>query len=244
MIGKYGSPSSSSGVIRKPSSPTRSLDYVVDSEANHLHTSVPLYAFTFTVPTIIKDLGYTAAQAQLLTVPPYVLGAITTVVAALLADKHQTRWPFIVFPYCVASIGFIGLLVIPHPAYPGLTYGWLFFITGGLYPPVITMASWLGNNLAPTWKRSVGIALGISLANAGGIVGSNIYIAKQAPRYWLGYGFSLGCVIVAILATFTLRFAYKSANKARDKMSEESIRANYTERASMFQMRCNRDLAN
>lgn len=202
---------------------------------------MPLYAFTFTVPTIIKDLGYTAAQAQLLTVPPYALGAITTVLAARLADKHRTRWPFIVFPYCVASVGFIGLLATPHPKYPGLTYGWLFFITGGLYPPVITMASWLGNNLAPTWKRSVGIALGISLANSGGIVGSNIYIAKQAPRYWLGYGFSLGCVVVAILATFTLRFAYKSANRARDKMSEENIRLKYTERRSRFRdlMICN-----
>ena len=195
---------------------------------------VPLYAFTFTVPTIIKDLGYSAANAQLLTVPPYVLGMITTVLTSRLADKRRTRWPFILYPYAVASIGFLGLLVIPHPKFPGLTYGWLFFVTGGLYPPVITMASWLGNNLAPTWKRSVGIALGISLANAGGLVGSNIFIATQAPRYPLGYGFCLGCLIVAILATLVLRYAYTSINTKRDKLSEDEIRSRYTERKSSF----------
>jgi hypothetical protein len=127
-------------------------------------------------------------------------------------------------------IGFLGLLAIPHPRFPGLTYGWMFFIPAGVYPPVITMASWLGNNLAPTWKRSVGIALGISLANAGGLVGSNIYIEEQAPRYWTGYGFCFGILLTAILATLVLRFAYKRANKQRDLMNEADIRAKYSER--------------
>lgn len=184
------------------------------------------------MPTIIRDLGYTAAQAQLLTVPPYVLGMITTVVTARLADKYRKRWPFIIFPYMIAAVGFLGLLAIPHPAYPGLTYGWLFWVTAGLYPPVITMASWLGNNLAPTWKRSIGIALGISLANAGGLIGSNIFIAEQAPRYWLGYGLCLTFVVIAILATLVLRYAYKRANTKRDQLSETDIRSKYTDRES------------
>lgn len=229
MTGKFGLLSSFSGGIRKSS-----MLRVRESQVHHFENRVPLYAFIFTVPTIIRDLGYSAANAQLLTVPPYILGMITTVLASRLADRRKTRWPFIVYPYIVASIGFLGLLAIPHPAYPGLTYGWLFFVTGGLYPPVITMASWLGNNIAPTWKRSVGIALGISLANAGGIVGSNIFIAEQAPRYPLGYRFCFGCVVVAILATLVLRYAYKKANDRRDKLSEDEIRIRYTERKSPF----------
>ena len=72
--------------------------------------------------------------------------------------------------------------------------------------------------------------MGISLANAGGIIGSNIFIANQAPRYWLGYGFCFGCVCTAILATLVLRYAYKRANEKRNKLSEEEIRAQYTER--------------
>lgn len=203
------------------------------SLANSTWSSVPVYAFTVTAPTIVLSLGYTAANAQLLTLPLYVLGLITTLLCSWLADRRRNRWLFIVIPYSVGAIGFLGLLAIPHPKYPGLTYGWLFFITAGLYPPVIAMASWLGNNLAPTWKRSVGIALGISLANAGGIIGSNIFIANQAPRYWLGYGFCFACVCMAILATFVLRFVYKRANQKRDRLSEEEIRARFTERKSI-----------
>jgi len=131
-------------------------------------------------------------------------------------------------------IGFFGLLAIPHPKYPGLTYGWLFFIPAGCYPSVITMVSWLGNNLAPTFKRSIGIALGISLANAGGIVGSNIFIANQAPRYWLGYGVCFAFLCIAILSTLVLRYAYKRANDKRDKLNEADIRAQYTERKSIL----------
>lgn len=74
---------------------------------------------------------------------------------ARLSDKYRTRWPFIVVPYTFGAIGLLGLLVIPHPQLPGLTYAWLFFIPAGLYPPVIVMAGWLGGNLAPTSKRAV-----------------------------------------------------------------------------------------
>ena len=40
---------------------------------------------------------------------------------------------------------------------------------------------------------------------------------------------SLGFVGIAICATFVLRFAYKRANEKRDAMSEEDIRAKYSE---------------
>lgn len=94
---------------------------------------------------------------------------------------------------------------IPQPKYPGLTYAFLFTVPAGVYPPLIGILSWFGNNLAPTWKRAVGMALLISLGNLGAAVGSNIFIANQAPRYRLGYGFCLGIVRAAIACTLVLR---------------------------------------
>ena len=73
------------------------------------------------------------------------------------------------------------------------------------------------------------MALLISLGNFGGAVGSNVFIAKQAPHYWLGYGFCLGIVTAAIACTLILRIAYGRINKQRDAMSEDEIRAKYTE---------------
>ncbi|KAJ9638747.1 hypothetical protein H2204_004223, partial [Knufia peltigerae] len=63
----------------------------------------------------------------------------------------------------------------------------------------------------------------------GGAVGSNIFLAKQAPHYWLGYGLALGMIAAAIISTFILRIAYGVLNKKRDQMNEEEIRAKYTE---------------
>jgi MFS family permease len=190
---------------------------------------IPVYAFTFTAPTIIKDLGYTSAQAQLLTIPVYFAGLVSTIGFSWLADRRRSRWPFVVVPYGISLVGFLALLVIPHPKLPGLTYAFLFPITIGVYPAVITLVSWIANNIAPTSKRACGLAMSIMMGNFGGAIGSNIYLAQEAPRYWTGYGVSIACCALAIVSTFVLRWAYKRENWKRDQISEEEVRATYTE---------------
>lgn len=112
-----------------------------------------------------------------------------------------------------------------HPALPGLTYAFLFCIPVGVYPPLIGLVSWVGNNLAPSWKRAVGMALLICMGNLGGAVGSNIYLEKQKPHYWLGFGFGLGVSIAAILATVALKFEYERLNRGREAVDPDQIRA-------------------
>ncbi|CAH0058004.1 unnamed protein product [Clonostachys solani] len=144
--------------------------------------TIPVYGFTFTAPTIIHELGYSAEQAQLLTIPIYAVGLVATLLVSWLADRYHRRWIFIMIPYTVALIA-------------------------GVYPPAITLFAWLSNNLSPTWKRrATGMALSIMLGNIGGAIGSNIYLARESP---------VG--------------AYASANRKRDEMSEDEIRAKYTE---------------
>lgn len=198
-------------------------------------SSISTYGFNFSSPTIIQELGYTAANAQLLTVPVYFFGACSAIFFARLADKRQTRWLFIVIPYCIALVGFVAILATTRTSIPGLTYFFLFFITGGLYPSIIGCISWVGNNLAPSYKRAIGMALLMTIGNLGGAIGSNIFLQEEAPHYWLGYGFSTGVITVAILATLILRGVTVAINKKRDRVSEEEIRAQYTEGNSLNQ---------
>ncbi|KAM0717210.1 hypothetical protein Q7P37_007062 [Cladosporium fusiforme] len=191
--------------------------------------SIPLYGFTYAAPNIILGLGYTSVEAQLLTVPVYFVGACSTVLFAWLSDRHQSRWPFILIPFTIAACSFVALLAIPHPRLPGLTYAFLFGIPAGVYPPIIGILSWIGNNLAPTWKRSVGMALLISIGNLGGAIGSNIFLEEEKPNYWLGYGFSLGILLAGMTATLIIRLSYGSVNKRRDKISEAQAREQYSE---------------
>lgn len=158
------------------------------------------------------------------------MAVIGTPAIAIFADKYQTRWPFIAGPYCISAIGFLGLLSIPHPRLPGLTYAFLFCIPVGVFPPLIGLVSWVGNNLAPSWKRAVGMALLIMMGNFGGAIGSNIYLEQQAPNYWLGYGMGLGISVAAIAATFVLKFEYERLNRQKEGMGTEAeIRARFTD---------------
>jgi hypothetical protein len=73
------------------------------------------------------------------------------------------------------------------------------------------------------------MALLISMGNLGGIAGSNIYLAREAPHYWTGYGFTLAVLVSGIVATIALRITFKRINAQRSAMSEEEVRAKYTD---------------
>ena len=192
-----------------------------------------LYRFTATVPSVIQGLGYTSANAQLMTIPIYVFAAILTLIFAWASDLTRKRSPYIIAGYSIAVCGFIAQLAIPKPAYPGITYGFLFPVAGGLYCPFTCLVSWIGNSLAPSSKRAVGMALLISVGNMGGIMGSNIYLSREAPKYTTGFSASLDMCCTAILMTFVLRWAYAKENRLRDELiaehGEDAIRARYSE---------------
>jgi len=195
--------------------------------------TVGVYGFTATVPSVIKGLGYTSANAQLLTIPIYVFAAILTIIFAWASDLTRKRSPYIIAGYSIAVCGFIAQLAIPKPRYPGITYGFLFPVAGGLYCPFTCLVSWIGNSLAPSSKRAVGMALLISVGNMGGIMGSNIYLAREAPKYQTGFSASLAMCCLAILMTLVLRWAYAKENRKRDELiaehGEEAIRARYSD---------------
>lgn len=194
--------------------------------------TVGVYGFTATVPSVIKGLGYTSANAQLLTIPIYVFAAILTLIFAWASDLTRKRSPYIIAGYSIAIAGFIAQLAIPKPKYPGITYGFLFPVAGGLYCPFTCLVSWIGNSLAPSSKRAVGMALLISVGNMGGIMGSNIYLAREAPKYRTGFAASLAMCCLAIIMTFVLRWAYSRENAKRDALiateGEDAVRARYS----------------
>lgn len=152
---------------------------------------------------------------------------------AWASDLTRVRSPYIIAGYSIAICGFIAQLAIPKPRYPGVTYGFLFPVAAGLYCPFTCLVSWIGNSLAPSSKRAVGMALLISVGNMGGIMGSNIYLAREKPKYTTGFAASLAMCFGAICMTFVLRWAYARENRKKDEMiaeqGEAAIRARYSE---------------
>lgn len=68
--------------------------------------AVPNYAMKFTMPSILRGMGYTSSMAQLMTIPPYAIGAISAFAFAIFADKYSWRYPFIIGPQCCLVVAF------------------------------------------------------------------------------------------------------------------------------------------
>lgn len=178
---------------------------------------------------MVLELGYTTAKAQLMLIPIYSFACIAVIIWARLSDHYGVRSWFIMVGQGANAIGQIALLSIPHPKYPGLTYFFLFVCLAGIYAPQQLLVSWTANNSAPSSKRAIAMALLLTGGNLSGVVGSNIFVDWESPRYWAGYGTCLGTACAGITAAFILRKTYQRINAERDKITEEEIRARYTE---------------
>lgn len=160
--------------------------------------SFPLYTLTLFLPTIIANLGYTAADAQLLTVPPYALAFLSTITAAHLSFVVNLRSLFILVGCAFAAIGYIVLLSAPSHA---AQYAGVMLAAGGTYPATAIVLSWPANNVSGQTKRAVACALQISVGILGGaVVGSQMYRPSQSPRYPLGHGMALGFLGIASIS--------------------------------------------
>jgi hypothetical protein len=85
------------------------------------------------LPTIIKGLGYSAAIAQLLTIPVYAAATITCIAVGYFADKTGKRSLFTIVCYLIILIGYI-IVVAPPRFIPGLIYAGCFIAACGMYP--------------------------------------------------------------------------------------------------------------
>lgn len=101
--------------------------------------AVPNYAMKFAMPSILKGMHYTSSNAQLLTIPPYAVGAISAYAFAIFADRYSWRYPFIVGPQCCLVVAFAILFAKSADAQNNVavcyfavclaTFGYVFLMT-------------------------------------------------------------------------------------------------------------------
>jgi MFS family permease len=186
----------------------------------------PLYGIGFFLPTIINKLGYTAAIAQLLTIPIYITAAALTIVVCYFSDKAakagKSRSPYIFFPMCAILVGFV-MAICGSAAgnVPGVVYAGVFIATCGIYPAFPGNITWMSNNLAGSYKRAAGMAFHIGVGNLGGAMASNFYRTRDAPKFLLGHGLEIMFCVIGLIAVISLRFSYMRINKKRDAMQDD-----------------------
>ncbi|GAB1208517.1 hypothetical protein APSETT445_007268 [Aspergillus pseudonomiae] len=168
-------------------------------------------------PTIIKELGYTAAEAQLLSVPPYAVATILTITVAVLSERTGRRAPFIMGSTSFACIGYI-ILLTDHR--PGVSYVGTIFAAAGIYPAVAIVLSWPANNVSGQTKRAIANAMQISIGNLGAVLGTQLYRTETSPRYYLGHGFALGYLVANIIVVGILWQVLRRENIRKAEVRE------------------------
>ncbi|KAL0069548.1 hypothetical protein AAF712_003206 [Marasmius tenuissimus] len=190
------------------------------------HTlSLPLYTLSLFLPTIIKDLGYTAANAQLLSVPPYALATTLTLLVAIYSQRFSLRAPFMIGSSIFAMIGYIILMTNKNPTQrPGVSYVGTFFAAGGIYPATALALSWPAMNVAGQTKRATACAMQISVGNLGAVLGTQLYRPITSPRYLLGHGFALGYLAANAVVTATLWIILRKENRRKAELLASGAR--------------------
>ena len=179
----------------------------------------PIYSFSLFLPTIIKDLGYTSVQAQLLTVPPNIAGFLTVPVFGFFSDRYGYRGPFMLVGLVMAMVGYIMLISTGKTL---INYGGTFLVASGIFPTSPLVMSWLSNNLAPHYVRATGTGFQIMFANLAAFIATFTYLQEDAPRYITGHAINIGVIGLAMITTCVLMVYQRWENSLRDRGARDS----------------------
>lgn len=168
------------------------------------------------MPTIVKELGYKSSQAQVRSIPIFIVATVTAILTAWLTDRARHRYWFCIAGLIISSIGYI-MLLAQHSLSAGVKYFALFLIVPGGYITQPVVLVWLSNLVSGHYKRSVSSAMQVGFGNLGGIVASNVFFQSEAPLYRTGYGVSLGMLWICGMACTALFFLVKWENGKRER---------------------------
>lgn len=196
----------------------------------YMGTDGSLYAFALFVPTIIKELGFTSTQAQLLSVPPYACAAMCTVFIGWLADRTRQRGLCNIF---VSLVGMIGFAMLLGAQTAGTRYAGTFLGAMGIYPTIANTISWTGNNIEGVYKRGVSLGIVIGWGNLNGIVSSNIYRGGDAPHFFPGHGTVLAYLTILLFGGSVVQHVLLRRENARRRAG---LRDHWAEGMSLEEM--------
>ena len=183
----------------------------------YMGADASLYAFSLFLPTIIKELGFTKTRAQLLTVPPYAAACIFTVFIGWLADRTHQRG---LCNMGVALIGALGFSLLLGGQSAAVRYAGTFLGALGIYPCIANTISWVSNNTEGVYKRGVTLGFVIGWGNLNGVVSSNIYPDRTAPRFRMGHSIVMGYLTIALFGGSALQYILLRRENAKRRAGE------------------------
>lgn len=182
----------------------------------YMGISVAGLSGTFFLPTILREFNWEAEEAQVRTIPVYVLGAGMMLLGAWASDRLKHRYGFILAGACFSTVGY-SMLLAQEGKSRDYKFAGVFFIFGGAYMITPMCLAWLQNNLSGHWKRSVGASAQVMIGNVAGIIGAFIFKKSESPLYPTGYGVALAMMWFGVLCATAMAGLMWRENRKRDR---------------------------
>ncbi|KAI9719157.1 MAG: hypothetical protein M1828_006339 [Chrysothrix sp. TS-e1954] len=163
-------------------------------------------ALSYFLPIILQSgMGFSTGESILLAAPPYYYAIVPVLLSSYVSDRYQLRGPVVVFNSLVLILGFALLGFSGNVA---ARYAGTFLATGAYVSNWAALSAYWSNNVAGQWKRVFTAAVVTAFNGAGGVAGSYIFRADEAPRYptaiWTCVASHVG--MIAFVAVFTAGF--------------------------------------
>lgn len=155
---------------------------------------------SYFLPKILESMGFSNAESQLLTAPPYVFTIIPAFVSAYLADRLGWRSWTIIANSLLLMTGTLMYSQLP-PSFKAARYAGTFLAVGcsNANPPLII--SWAQTSIRSQSKRGFSSAMIVGWGGMGGILSGVSFQQKEAAK---GYPTGIFLVVSMQVATAVL----------------------------------------
>lgn len=178
-------------------------------------TTLQAYAVGFFLPVILNtELKFSTAAAQGLSTPPYLAAMLLMFIEGRISDKIRLRCPILYFN---ALLTIVGLSCLVWAKQPGVQYFGAILATMGPSANLPTVMVFQANNIRGTWKRAFSSASMIAFGGIGGITGSLVFRARDAPKYLPGIYCCLTANGVILLVTTAMVLHFLRRNRAANE---------------------------
>lgn len=148
-----------------------------------------------------------------MTVPPYAVAYVVTVLVAWSADHFNARGLHSAIFATIGALGFLVSAVLSPTSYQQ-RYGCLIVATSGSFACIPPLLGWLSSNLFGTGAVGLAIALNISFGAPGQIVGVWIYKAGEKEEgYPTGHWTNAALLFFVAIGSMALVFYYRTLNR-------------------------------
>jgi len=181
----------------------------------YLFVNVSFQGLSLFLPTVVNSLGkFTVVQAQLRTVPCFLVGAVWAIMNCFMSWYLNSRGIAIMMCMGFQALGYAMAIATtnPHARYAAC----FFCIMGGSSSGPLFL-TWGVDNAAPDTMRAVATAAIPGIGAIGAIIAVWTYLPNDAPNFHNGNSLNLAAGLTVMVMTFVGMLYLRHENRKRDR---------------------------